>query len=135
MAGVSSAIQCGRKMRGVAFSSVMEVLLDVPATAHILGGAAIGASAQTGVIDARNEVFGHPGLYVCDGSMIPANLGVNPSLTITALSEHAMSQIPVKPGSDQRHAVDPALVASRLAEIERLAAATGSPSLQVPGRA
>jgi cholesterol oxidase len=122
------------KLDGVAFSSIMEVLLDIPTTAHILGGAAIAASPATGVIDTRHEVFGHPGLFVCDGSMIPANLGVNPSLTITALSEHAMSQIAVKPGSQQRHAVDPALVAARLTEIEGLAASTGSLSLQAPGR-
>jgi cholesterol oxidase len=50
------------------------------------------------VIDARNEVYGHPGIYVVDGSVIPANLGVNPSLTITALAEHAMSHIPPKRG-------------------------------------
>lgn len=122
------------KLDGVAFSSIMEVLLDIPTTAHILGGAAIGASAATGVIDTRNEVFGHPGLFVCDGSMIPANLGVNPSLTITALSEHAMSQIPVKPGSKEAHAIDPTLVALRVAQIERLASSTGSLSLQTPGR-
>jgi cholesterol oxidase len=99
-----------RKLDGVAYSSIMEVLLDVPTTAHILGGAVIGGSPATGVIDARNEAFGHPGLYVCDGSMIPANLGVNPSLTITALTEHAMSQIPVKPGAEYRPAVDPEVV-------------------------
>lgn len=49
-----------------------------------------------GVIDARNRVFGYENLYVIDGSMIPANLGVNPSLTITAMAEHAMSQVPLK---------------------------------------
>ncbi len=84
---------------GVAYSSLLEVLFDVPATAHVLGGAAIGASPEKGVINDKNEVFGQPGLYVCDGSMIPANLGVNPSLTITALTEHAMTSIPVKEGA------------------------------------
>jgi len=56
-------------------------------TAHILGGAAMGASAADGVIDTDHQVFGHPGLYVVDGSAIPANVGVNPSLTITAMAE------------------------------------------------
>jgi len=118
------------KVQGVAQSSIMEALFDTPSTAHILGGAAIGASPETGVIDERNEVFGHPGLYVCDGSMIPANLGVNPSLTITAVTELAMSHVPVKPGATLRPAVDPDFRARRLGEIEALSAETGSASLQ-----
>ena len=118
------------KVKGVAQSSIMEALFDTPTTAHILGGAAIGASAETGVVDERNEVFGHPGLYVCDGSMIPANLGVNPSLTITAVTELAMSHIPAKEGATERHAVDPKWQARRVAEIEALSAETGSASLQ-----
>lgn len=118
------------KVDGMAQSSIMEALFDTPTTAHILGGAAIGASPETGVIDERHEVFGHPGLYVCDGSMIPANLGVNPSLTITALTELAMSQIPLKEGAALRPAVDSAFQAKRVAEIEALAAETGSVSLQ-----
>jgi cholesterol oxidase len=77
-------------------SSINEVLLNVPTTAHILGGASMGTSPADGVIDARNRVFGYENLYVVDGSMIPANLGVNPSLTITALAEHAMSHVPLK---------------------------------------
>lgn len=118
------------KVSGVPQSSIMEALFDTPTTAHILGGAAIGASAEAGVIDERNEVFGHPGLYVCDGSMIPANLGVNPSLTITAVTELAMSHIPVKEGATLRRAVDEGLQARRVAEIEALAQETGSASLQ-----
>lgn len=119
------------KTDGIAGSSIMEVLFDTPTTAHILGGAAIGATPSEGVIDAHNQVFGHEGLFVCDGSMIPANLGVNPSLTITAMTEHAMSHIPVKDGATVRHAVDPALLARRVAEIEALAARTNR-SLQLP---
>ncbi len=118
------------KVKGVPQSSIMEALFDTPTTAHILGGASIAGSPAEGVVDARNEVFGHPGLYVCDGSMIPANLGVNPSLTITALTELAMSQIPDKPGGVVRHAVDPVFQSRRVAEIEALAGATGSASLQ-----
>ena len=118
------------KVQGVPQSSIMEALFDTPTTAHILGGAAIGASPETGVVDERNEVFGHPGLFVCDGSMIPANLGVNPSLTITAVTELAMSQVPVKDGATLRRAVDEGFQARRVAEIEALSAATGSVSLQ-----
>lgn len=81
---------------GFASSAINEVTLDVPTTAHILGGCNMATSPEEGVVDDGNQVFGHPGLYVIDGSMIPANLGVNPSLTITALAEHAMSKIPVK---------------------------------------
>jgi cholesterol oxidase len=77
-------------------SSINEVLLNVPTTAHILGGAPMGSSPEEGVIDARNRAFGYQNLYVVDGSMIPSNLGVNPSLTITAMAEHAMSQVPLK---------------------------------------
>ena len=84
------------KLNGLAMSSVTEVLLDAPTTAHILGGCAMGGTAEDGVIDAQNQVHGYPGLYVIDGSMIGANLGVNPSLTITALAERAMSFIPPK---------------------------------------
>jgi cholesterol oxidase len=117
---------------GIAYSSIPEVLLDVPTTAHILGGAVMGANANEGVIDETNQVFGHPGLYVCDGSMIPANLGVNPSLTITAMAEHAMSLIPVKEGKTLTPALDPAFVAERVEAVSALAAARKSDSLQLP---
>ena len=90
------ARRMARKVNGIPQNTVNEVLFNVPTTAHILGGCPIGASAETGVIDGRHEVFGYRGLYVCDGSAIPANLGVNPSLTITAMSERAMSFIPAK---------------------------------------
>jgi len=75
---------------------VSETLLGIPSTAHILGGACMGRDAAEGVIDCDNRVFGYRNLYVCDGSMISANPGVNPSLTITALSERAMSLVPAK---------------------------------------
>lgn len=129
-AGNEVARSFAKKADGLAYSSILEVTFDIPTTAHILGGACIGESRETGVIDESGQVFGHPGLYVCDGSMIPANLGVNPSLTITALAEHVMSQVPVREGTEPRHAIDPALVARRVREIEALAEATGSPSLQ-----
>ena len=73
-----------------------ETLLGIPTTAHILGGAVMGKDRSEGVIDKDNRVFGYENMYVCDGSMISANPGVNPSLTITALTERAMSKIPPK---------------------------------------
>lgn len=78
---------------GAPMSSLGEVV-DVPMTAHFMGGCAIGASAEQGVVDAYHRVFGHPGLHVLDGSTISANLGVNPSLTITAQAERACAMWP-----------------------------------------
>src|SRR5271163_266144 len=83
-----------RRTGGIAQSSVTEALFNIPTTAHILGGAVIAPDAERGVIDAHQRVFGYENLLVCDGSAVPANVGVNPSLTITALAEHAMSQVP-----------------------------------------
>jgi cholesterol oxidase len=83
-----------KRTGGVAQSSVTEALFNIPTTAHILGGAVIASDPSRGVIDARQRVFGYENLLVCDGSAIPANVGVNPSLTITALAEHAMSHVP-----------------------------------------
>jgi cholesterol oxidase len=84
------------KVGGVASTLFTETLLGIPTTAHILGGACMGRSAAEGVIDAQQRVFGYDGLYVIDGSAISANPGVNPSLTITALAERAMSFVPKK---------------------------------------
>jgi cholesterol oxidase len=81
---------------GMPQSGINEAIFNIPTTAHILGGAAIGADAERGVVDASNRVFGYENLMVCDGAAIPANPGVNPSLTITALAEHAMAQVPAK---------------------------------------
>jgi cholesterol oxidase len=77
-------------------------LLDSPLTAHFLGGCVIGADEDHGVIDGWHRVFGHPGLHVVDGSAVSANLGANPSLTITAQAERAMSFWPERGGSDPR---------------------------------
>jgi len=87
------------KVGGVPTTLMTETLLGVPSTAHILGGACMGDSAEKGVINAKHEVFNYPGLYVIDGSAISANPGVNPSLTITTLAERAMSLIPAKHAS------------------------------------
>jgi cholesterol oxidase len=77
----------GEEIAGEPQNVISEVLLRTPATAHILGGCCIGGSPDTGVIDERHQVFGYEGLYVCDGSVVPGNLAVNPSLTICALAE------------------------------------------------
>lgn len=86
------------KMNALPASAINEVLLDIPTTAHILGGCGLGATPTEGVADLHNRIFGYQNLLVCDGSMIPANLGVNPSLSITAFAERAMAAIPPKQG-------------------------------------
>jgi cholesterol oxidase len=85
-----------KRTGGIAQSGLTESALNIPTTAHILGGAVIGPDRERGVIDAANRVFGYQNLLVCDGSAVPANPGVNPSLTITALAEHAMAMIPAE---------------------------------------
>jgi cholesterol oxidase len=82
-----------KKVNGVPAASVSESLFGVPMTAHILGGAPMGLNADEGVIGLDCQVHNYPGLYVLDNSIMPANPGVNPSLTTTALAEHAMSQV------------------------------------------
>jgi cholesterol oxidase len=80
-------------------------LANIPMTAHFLGGCAIGDAPETGVVDAYHRVFGHPDLHIVDGSTVSANLGVNPSLTITAQAERAMSLWPNKGEADNRPAL------------------------------
>lgn len=91
------------KMDGVPESGLLEVLLGKASTAHILGGCPIGMTPDDGVVDPRSRVFGYDDLYVVDGSIIPANLGVNPSLTITAMAEQAMTH--VAPRQERRDGV------------------------------
>jgi cholesterol oxidase len=85
-----------KRTNGVPLGSIGENLLNLPTTAHILGGAPIGRNADEGVIDENFSVHNYEGMYIIDGSVMPANPGVNPSLTITALAEYAMSKIPDK---------------------------------------
>ena len=85
---------------GTAMSMLPEILFNVPGTAHCLGGCVIADSPQDGVVDHRSRVFGYKNMYICDGSIVAANLGVNPSLTITALAERAMSFVP--PAAENR---------------------------------
>lgn len=81
---------------GIPITSSSEILFDMPMTAHCIGGCVMGKDASEGVIDAQHRVFNYRNLFVVDGSAVGANLGVNPSLTITALAERAMSFIPAK---------------------------------------
>jgi len=90
------ARRMGERINGQPMSSWPEVVFDVPITAHILGGAVMSDSPEQGVVDFTGQIHGYQNLYVVDGSNIPVNLGVNPSLTITALAEYIMSQIPHK---------------------------------------
>ncbi|MUL68198.1 cholesterol oxidase [Mycobacterium sp. CBMA 234] len=87
---------------GIAQSNVLEALANIPSTAHLLGGAVIGADAASGVIGKDLHVFGYRNMLVCDGSAMPANPGVNPALTITALAEYAMTTIPSSPTRQSR---------------------------------
>jgi cholesterol oxidase len=85
------------KVDGIPQAAFTDSLFNFPTTAHLMGGVPFGKSENDGVINLNFEVFNYPGLYVVDGSVMPANPGVNPSLTITALAEYAMSKIPRKP--------------------------------------
>ncbi len=78
---------------GFPMSMLPEILFDVPGTAHCIGGCVIADSSSRGVVDSHHRVFNYKNMYICDGSVVAANLGVNPSLTITALAERAMSFI------------------------------------------
>ena len=100
--GHEVAQKFAREIKGEPVGTLLESLLDVPATAHMLGGCLIGRDAGEGVVDLDCQVFNYPGLYVVDGSIVPANPGINPSLTITALAEYAMSRVPPKPGAQVR---------------------------------
>ena len=91
-------------MGGTAGGSIGEPF-NMPMTAHFIGGCTIGDSVETGVVDAYQRVYGYPGLHIADGSAISANLGVNPSLTITAQAERAMSYWPNKGEADPRPAL------------------------------
>lgn len=96
------------RLGGTPQSAVTEALLNVPVTAHILGGATIGRDAEHGVVDRDGRVFGYHHLLITDGSVLPANPGVNPSLTITALAERTVSRVP---------AIDAAVSPLRLAVV------------------
>jgi len=98
---------------GTAMSMLPEILFDIPGTAHCLGGCVMADSPESGVVDHRNRVFGYQNMYICDGSVVSANLGVNPSLTITALTERAVSFIPPAAATTWHDSPQPAELATR----------------------
>ncbi|MGC4803702.1 FAD-dependent oxidoreductase [Micromonospora sp. DT233] len=100
-AGNTAARLLAEEIDGTPGGSLTEPF-DIPMTAHLLGGAVIGATADDGVIDPYHRMYGHPGLHVVDGAAVSANLGVNPSLTITAQAERAMSFWPNRGEADPR---------------------------------
>jgi cholesterol oxidase len=104
-----------KRTRGAPRSALTESIRNTPTTAHILGGAVVGPDPARGVVDGANRAYGYENLLVCDGSAIPANPGVNPSLTITAKAEHAMSQVPPKAGAEPRHLPEAARPATPIA--------------------
>ncbi|MFF5450999.1 GMC oxidoreductase [Streptomyces sp. NPDC012950] len=114
-AATRAASLLAEEINGFAGSNVGE-LMGTPLTAHFLGGCPIGADAASGVIDPYHRLYGHPGISVVDGAAVSANLGVNPSLTITAQAERAMSFWPNKGEEDTRPAQGEEYV--RLAAIE-----------------
>ncbi|MHB0949004.1 MAG: GMC oxidoreductase [Gemmatimonadaceae bacterium] len=103
--------QFAAKIGGIPAGSINESLLGVPMTAHILGGCPCGARAEDGVVGADFQLHGYRGLYAIDGSIVPGNPGVNPSLTIAAMAEYAMSLVPNKPGAKGREPLRPASAA------------------------
>ncbi len=98
-AGYEVARRLARRLKGRAVGALATTLLGLPMTAHILGGCPMAPTPRQGVVNLEGEVHGHPGLYVVDGSIVPGNPGVNPSLTITALAEYVMSRIPPRGAS------------------------------------
>ena len=88
-----------KKVNGIPQNIITEILFNVPTTAHILGGCTMGKNSTEGVVNKNFEVFGYPGMYILDGSVVQGNVGVNPAFTITALSEYAIYQIPEKTGN------------------------------------
>ena len=99
--GEKTAKNIMKKTGGIVMSTYMDSIFGIPTTAHILGGACLSKNIDSGVVDENFEIFNYPDLYVIDGSAIPSNLGVNPSLTITAMAEYAMSKFPEKDKKDK----------------------------------
>jgi cholesterol oxidase len=120
------------KIGGFPLSSIGEVV-NIPMTAHFIGGCVIGDCPESGVVDPYHRMYGHPGLYVVDGSAISANLGVNPALTITAQAERAMALWPNKGDSDPRPA--PGAAYRRVAPVQPhspVVPATAPAALRLP---
>jgi len=120
------------KIDGVAGSNVFENF-DAAMTAHFVGGCVIGKDDQSGVIDPYHRVYGYPGMHIVDGSAITANLGVNPSLTITAQAERAMALWPNKGEADPRPAVgEPYAQVGPVAPVQPVVPADAPGALRLP---
>jgi len=96
--GQEALYRYAEKVKGVPHNAVTEIMFGLASTAHILGGCPMGKTKAEGVVDENFKVHGYSNFYILDGSIMPCNLGVNPSLTITTLSEYAMDRIPAKEG-------------------------------------
>jgi cholesterol oxidase len=94
--GQEALYRYAEKVNGVPMNAFSEVVFNLASTAHILGGCPMGKTKQEGVVDEYFRAYGYPDMYILDGSVMPCNLGVNPSLTITALSEYAMDHVAAK---------------------------------------
>jgi cholesterol oxidase len=94
--------QYAKKVNGIPQNILLEIFFNRPTTAHILGGCPMSESAESGVVDEKFKVHGYPDFYIADGSIVQGNIGVNPSLTITALAEYALSNIADKPGNQEK---------------------------------
>jgi cholesterol oxidase len=94
--GHRAATWLAERTGGIAQSSIFEAFGNMPMTAHVIGGAVVGADTDSGVLDQQLRVFGYENLIVCDAAALPANPGVNPALTITALAEYGIAHVPTK---------------------------------------
>ena len=97
--GQDALYRYAKKVNGVPMNALTEITLGLASTAHILGGCPMGKTKQDGVVDDFFRVHGYPDMYILDGSIMPCNLGVNPSLTITTFAEYAMDHIPANGGN------------------------------------
>ena len=97
--GQEALYRYAKKVKGVPHNAISEIMFGLASTAHILGGCPMGKTKEEGVVDEYFHVHGYKNFMVLDGSIMPCNLGVNPSLTITALSEYAMANVPAKENS------------------------------------
>lgn len=104
--GQDALYRYAEKVKGVPHNAFSEVIFGLASTAHILGGCPMGKTKEDGVVDENFKVHGYDNFYVLDGSIMPCNLGVNPSLTITTLSEYAMDKIQAKEGSKSKTLTD-----------------------------
>ena len=96
--GQEALYRFAKKVNGIPMNALTEVTMGLASTAHILGGCPMGKTKDDGVVDDYFRVHGYPNMYILDGSIMPCNLGVNPSLTITTFAEYAMDNIPKKSG-------------------------------------